>query len=106
MMKDTANLCTIELIKYEEYAMKITDMRALGAGLLGILAGLYFDLIYTWENAGTFIVVGLSLIGLIICFSIIQMLARGDAEVSKFLFVIFFFAFAVTFIVTWIIYLI
>lgn len=86
--------------------MKITDMRALGAGLLGILAGLYFDLIYTWENAGTLVVAGLSLIGLIICFFIIQMLAKGDEAVSKFLFVIFFFAFAVTFIVTWILYFI
>lgn len=85
--------------------MKITDMRALGAGLLGILAGLYFDLIYTWDNAGTFLVAGLSLIGLIICFFIIQMLAKGDEKVSKLLFVIFFFAFAVTFIVTWIFHL-
>ncbi len=86
--------------------MKITDMRTLGAVLLGILAGLYFDVIYTWENAGTLIVAGLSLIGLLICFFIIQMLAKGDENKSKSLFVIFFLAFAATFIVTWIFYLI
>ena len=86
--------------------MKIIDMRVLGAGLLGILAGLYFDVIYTWENAGTLVIVGLSLLGLLASFFIIQMLARGDAEISKFLFVVFFLMFAATFIITWIIYLI
>ena len=84
--------------------MKITDMRVIGAGLLGILAGLFFDLIYTWENAPTLIVLLLSVGGLLACFFIIQMIAKNDQEVSKFLFVVFFITFAVTFIIMWIIY--
>lgn len=84
--------------------MKITDMRVIGAGFMGILAGLFFDLIYTWENASTLIVLLLSIGGLLASFFIIQMIAKNDQEVSKFLFVVFFITFAVTFIIMWIIY--
>lgn len=105
-MKEVDILCTIRVLNLMRDIMKITDMRVIGAGLLGILAGLYFDLIYTWENVSTPIVLLLSVVGLLATFFIIQMIAKNDQEVSKFLFVVFFITFAITFIITWIIYLI
>lgn len=82
--------------------MKLTDWRVIGAGLIGILAGLYFDFIYRLEDMFTLFIVGLSVIGLLVVFVLINVLAKNNQEVSKFLFVVFFICFAITFIVTWI----